>query len=132
MGRIAGHVPAGSVTLPLRFKRKHQHRELGLSVGLPGRVYPCSLQIVEINERASVGQATDVDVAGIAYPPQQGHQPGRETKVVQMVCSKMHLQAVHRGLSAGECHYACTVDKEIERLTGLHPPREISDRSDAG
>jgi hypothetical protein len=41
-----------------------------------------SLQIVEIDERASVGQATDVDDARIACPPQQGYQPGRESKVV--------------------------------------------------
>src|SRR6202022_4335213 len=59
MGRIAGQVPAGRVTPPLQFKRKHQHRELGLPIRLPWRVYPRSLQIIEIDERGSVRQAAD-------------------------------------------------------------------------
>jgi hypothetical protein len=61
MGRIADQIPAAGVAPPLQFKCKHQHRELGLPIRLPWQVYPRSLQIIEIDERGSVCQATDID-----------------------------------------------------------------------
>jgi hypothetical protein len=42
----------------------------------------------------------------------------------------LHLKA--RGLPARQCHHSCIVYQEIQRLSGLHPLREIGDRCDVG
>src|SRR6202048_137230 len=132
MGRIAGQVPAGRVTPPLQFKRKHQHRELGLPIRLPWRVCPHSLQIIEIDERGSVCQAADIYDACPARPGTQWHQPSRESKVTQIVCSKLHLKAVCRGLPARQRHHSCIVYQKIQRLPGMHPLRKIGDGREVG
>src|ERR1700676_3585489 len=132
VGRIADQIPAGRVTPPLQFKRKHQHRELGLPIRLPWRVYPRSLQIVEIDERGSVCQAADIYYSWLARLAQQWDQPSRENKVTQIVCSKLHLKAVRRGLPARQRHHSCIVYQKIQRLPGMHPLREIGDGREVG
>src|SRR5882757_664518 len=71
MGRVADQVPARGVAPPLQFTREHQTRELRLSVGLPWRVHPCALQIIEIDEPGTVRQAAEADDSRSACPAQQ-------------------------------------------------------------
>jgi hypothetical protein len=132
MGRIADQIPAGRVTPPLQFKRKHQHRELGSPIRLPWRVYPRSLQIIEIDECGSVRQAADIHYSWAVRPAQQWHQLSRENKVTQIVCSKLHLEAVCRGLPARQRHHSCIIYQKIQRLSGMHPLREIADGREVG
>ena len=49
-----------------------------------------------------------------------------------MVCSKLHLKAIRRGLPAGQRHHSRIVDQEIKGLPGVHPLREVGDRCKAG
>ena len=44
-----------------------------------------------------------------------------QSKVTQIVCLKLHLKPIRRSSSAVQRHYACIVDEQIERLSGLHP-----------
>ncbi len=53
-----------------------------------------------------------------------------------MVCPKLHLKAIRRGLPAGQRHHARIVDRivdqEIKGLPGVNPLREVGDRCKAG
>src|SRR5882757_1778638 len=71
MGRVTDQVPARRVAPPLQFKREHQTRELRLAVGLPWRVQPCALQIIEIEEPSTVRQAAEANDSCSACPAQQ-------------------------------------------------------------
>jgi hypothetical protein len=132
MGRIAGQLPSGRVTPPLQFKREYQHREFGLPVRLPWRVHPSSLQIIEIDGSSSMSQAADIYDSRRACPAQQWHQPSGESKVPEIICSKLRLEAIRRGLPAGQRHHSRIVDQEIKGLPGVHSLREGSDRCKAG
>jgi hypothetical protein len=103
-----------------------------LPIRLPWRVYPRSLQIIEVDERGPVCQAADIDYSWPARPAQQWHQPSRESKVTQIVCSKLHLKAVGGGLPSRRRHYSCIVYQKIQRLAGMHPLREIRDGREVG
>src|SRR6266850_4006615 len=127
MSRVTDQVPARRVAPPLQFKRGHQTRELRLSVGLPWRVHPCALQIIEIDEPGTVRQAAEAHDSCSACPAQQRHQSSCESEVTQMVCSKLHLKAIRRRLPAGQRHHARIVDQEIKGLPGVHPLREVGD-----
>ena len=132
MGRVTDQAPACCVAPPLQFKREHQRCELRLSICLPRRVDPRALQIIEIDEPGSVRQAADADNPWFGCPAQQRHQPSREREVTQMVCSKLHLKAIRRGLPAGQRHDTRVVDQQIKGLPGVHPPREVGDRCEIG
>jgi hypothetical protein len=66
------------------------------------------------------------------HAAQLRHQPGREGEVAQMVYSELHLEAIRRGLPAGQRYHSRIVDQEIERLPDSHPLREVGDRCKAG
>ena len=132
MRRVTEQVPACSIAPPLQFKREHQTCELRLPICLPWRVHPCALQIIEIDGAGTVRQAADADDPWPACPAQQRHQPSGESEVTQMVCSKLHLKAIRRGLPAGQRHDARIIDQEIKGMPGVHPLREVGDRCKAG
>ena len=70
MGRVTDQVPARCVAPSLQFKREHQTRELRLSVGLPRRVHPFALQIIEIDAPGSMRQTAEADNSCFACPAQ--------------------------------------------------------------
>src|SRR5882672_7507811 len=49
-----------------------------------------------------------------------------------MVCSKLHLKAIRRGLPAGQGHDTCIVDQEIKGMSRVYPLREVGDRCKVG
>src|ERR1700684_3986342 len=51
--------------------------------------------------------------------------------MTQIVCSKLHLKAVGRGLPAWQRHHSCIVYQEIQRLSG-NPLAEIGDGREVG
>ena len=72
----------------------------------------------------------DADDPWSACPAQQRHQPGGESEVTEMVCSKLHLKAIRRCLPAGQRH-DFAFDQEIKGCGGASAAR-VDDRCKAG
>jgi len=120
-----GENPAGRVAstaeAAVEFEGEHQAGELGLPVGLHGRVTAVVLEVGEADGAAFVGDRGNGDDSGILLAGggcrslERGQEEGGEGEVTEDIGAELQLKAVSGFEASRWGHYAGVVDEEVER-----------------
>src|SRR5258705_1429473 len=131
MSRVTQQPDSRGRAPPPQLQRKHQVRQLGLTVGLPWRVCCFPLQVIEIDPlHAHVcGSARNSCNSRGLRALECWHQQGCQRERPQEVGPELQLEAIGRQLALRHRHYSCVVYEEIQLRLTIDPLGKCPHRS---
>src|SRR6266436_1479537 len=131
MSRVTQQSDSRGRAPPPQLQRKHQVRQLGLTVGLPWRVCCFPLQVIEIDPlHAHVcGSARNSCNSRGLRALECWHQQGCQREWPQEVGPELQLEAIGRQLALRHRHYPCVVYEEIQLRLTIDPLGKCPHRS---